>query len=593
MSSIPTLTDRDALARNRRRAGATAADFLHRAAQDEIQERLNEVNRTFTAPAIVAGHDLWSGFLPGAARVADRDLLDLTPAAHDLVIHGLCLHWANDPVGQLIQSLRALRPDGLFIAAMFGGQTLHELRGALAEAESRLTGGLSPRVLPMAEIRDLGGLLQRAGFARRPNSGDIRAGLPDRLVPRPGPAATPAPGLGDHPPGRGSGNGRARSAGQIGPGCLPCGQNPLFPEGNRPEESKMHDGNAPELLTVPHAPASHPRLPKAKIGVLLANLGTPDATDYWSMRRYLGEFLSDRRVIDYSPWLWQPLLQGIILTSRPFRSGANYRTIWNNEANESPLMTITKAQTAKIRDALAAIYGGEVEVDFCMRYGNPSTASKVRAMIEAGCRKILFFPLYPQYAGATVATANDAFFKALLKEKWQPPVRTVPAYFDRDDYIGALAGSVRKAYAAAPEAPQKLLCSYHGLPERYLTQGDPYHCQCHKTTRLLKQSLGWQDSQIATTFQSKFGPEEWLKPYTVKEVARLAREEGIRRIAVIAPAFSADCIETLEEINGEIREAFQHAGGESFTYVPCLNDDPAHIDTLVAVIRENLAGWIA
>ena len=310
------------------------------------------------------------------------------------------------------------------------------------------------------------------------------------------------------------------------------------------------------------------------------------------MRRYLGEFLSDRRVIDYSPWLWQPLLQLIILTKRPFSSGAAYRTIWNKEADESPLMTITKDQTHKIKDAMQARYGDQVMVDFCMRYGNPSTKSKVEAMIEAGCRKILFFPLYPQYAGPTVATANDQFFRILMAAKWQPAARTVAPYFDHPLYIDALAQSVERAYAAAEKTPDLLVCSYHGVPQRYLTEGDPYHCQCQKTTRLLKERLGWDDSQIITTFQSKFGPEDWLQPYTVKEVARLAEEEAKTNIAVIAPAFSADCIETLEEINEEIKESFEEAGGEHFTYIPCLNDDAPHIKALSAVIEENLRGWL-
>ena len=340
-----------------------------------------------------------------------------------------------------------------------------------------------------------------------------------------------------------------------------------------------------------HLPSDHPPVPRAKIGVLLANLGTPDNYDYWSMRRYLNEFLSDRRVIDYSPWLWQPLLQLVILTTRPSKSGAAYKSIWNEEAGESPLLTIAKAQTAAIRDKLGGLYGAEVEVDFCMRYGNPSTASKVREMTAKGCRRILFFPLYPQYAGATTATANDQFFRALMAEKFQPATRTVPAYFDRPSYIEALAQSVERAYAAAEQKPEILVCSYHGVPKRYLMEGDPYHCQCQKTTRLLKERLGWADTDIVTTFQSKFGPEEWLKPYTVEEVARLA-ETGKKRIAVIAPAFSADCIETLEEINEEIKESFEHAGGEAFTYIPCLNAEPAHVDALVETIVDNLKGWI-
>lgn len=341
-----------------------------------------------------------------------------------------------------------------------------------------------------------------------------------------------------------------------------------------------------------HAPADHPKLPKQKIGVLLANLGTPDATDYWSMRRYLGEFLSDKRVIDYPSWKWQPILQGIILTKRPFSSGEAYRSIWNNEAGESPLMTITKEQTAAIAKSVSEVHGDEVMVDFCMRYGNPSTPSKVRAMVEAGCSKILFFPLYPQYAGATVATANDQFFRALMKEKWQPTPRIVAPYFDHPLYIEALAQSVERAYANLDSKPDILVASYHGVPKRYLEEGDPYHCNCQKTTRLLKERLGWADTDIATTFQSKFGPEEWLQPYTVEEVARLAKEDGKKNIAVIAPAFSADCIETLEEINEEIKESFEEGGGETFTYIPCLNADEAHVKALSTIISENLSGWV-
>jgi ferrochelatase len=340
-----------------------------------------------------------------------------------------------------------------------------------------------------------------------------------------------------------------------------------------------------------HAPADHPAVAGEKVGILLANLGTPDGYDYWSMRRYLNEFLSDKRVIDYSAWLWQPLLQLVILTKRPFSSGAAYKSIWNEAAGESPLMTITKDQTAKIKAAMQDRYGDDVVVDFCMRYGNPSTKSKVQEMIAAGCRKILFFPLYPHYAGATSATANDQFFRALMEEKWQPISRTVAPYFDQPLYIDALAQSIERAYALKETKPDILVCSYHGVPERYLMEGDPYHCQCQKTTRLLKERLGWDDTQITTTFQSRFGPEEWLKPYTVEEVARLA-ENGKTRIAVCAPAFSADCIETLEEINEEIWESFEEAGGEDFTYIPCLNDDAPHIKALSAVIEQNLRGWL-
>ena len=341
-----------------------------------------------------------------------------------------------------------------------------------------------------------------------------------------------------------------------------------------------------------HGPSDHPAISAPKVGVLLANLGTPDHYSYWPMRRYLNEFLSDTRVIDYPRWKWQPLLQGIILTKRPFSSGANYKSIWNEELNESPLMTITKQQTAAIAAKMKARYGDQVMVDFCMRYGNPSTKSKVEAMVKAGCRKILFFPLYPHYAGATSATANDQFFRALMDEAWQPTARVVDPYFEQPSYIEALAQSVERGYAALAEKPDILVVSYHGMPKRYLMQGDPYHCQCQKTTRLLRERLGWGEDRITTTFQSVFGPEEWLKPYTVEHVAELAKQ-GKKKIAVIAPAFSADCIETLEEINEEIRESFEHAGGEQFTYIPCLNDDPAHIDALSEVIEQNLAGWVS
>ena len=341
---------------------------------------------------------------------------------------------------------------------------------------------------------------------------------------------------------------------------------------------------------LPHAGADHPKVKFGKIGVLVANLGTPDDYTYWPMRRYLNEFLSDKRVVDIASWKWQPLLQLIILTKRPFSSGEAYKSIWNHDKGESPLLTITKEQTAALKKTMQDKYGENVEVDFCMRYGNPSTKSKVKELIAKGCDKIVFFPLYPHYAGATSATANDEFFRALMDEKWQPSARTVPAYFENEAYIDALAQSVERAYEGI-ERPDVLVCSYHGMPIRYLMEGDPYHCQCQKTTRLLKERLGWADTDITTTFQSVFGREEWLKPYTVKEVARLAKD-GKMKIAVIAPAFSADCIETLEEINEEIKESFEEAGGEQFTYIACLNDEPAHIAALAKIIDENLKGWI-
>ncbi len=344
----------------------------------------------------------------------------------------------------------------------------------------------------------------------------------------------------------------------------------------------------PDTITPNADPNADPNT--GKIGILLANLGTPDGYGYWPMRRYLSEFLSDKRVIDYSAWKWQPLLQLVILSKRPFTSGADYKSIWNVADDESPLMTITKAQTARIAATMQAAHGDQVMVDFCMRYGNPSTESRVRRMIAAGCRKILFFPLYPQYAGATTATANDAFFRALGAEKWQPSARTVDAYHTHPAYIDALAQSVERTYAGLDSRPDILVCSYHGMPKRYVTEGDPYYDHCQATTRLLQARLGWGDDEITATFQSQFGPEEWLQPYTVEEVARLA-QSGKKNIAICSPAFSADCIETLVEIKDEIKESFEEAGGQSFTYVPCLNDDAAHISALCEVIEQNLRGW--
>lgn len=339
-----------------------------------------------------------------------------------------------------------------------------------------------------------------------------------------------------------------------------------------------------------HAPAGHVAQPRAKVGVLVANLGTPDDTSYWSMRRYLNEFLSDKRVVDYPSWKWQPILQLIILSVRPKKSGRAYDSIWNQEANESPLLTITKAQTRKLSALFAERYGENVVVDFCMRYGNPSTESKIKALKAQGCEKIVFFPLYPQYAAPTSATANDAAFRALMKMNWQPSIRTVPAYFDNPAYIEALSNSVREAYSK-DNPPQKLVVSYHGVPERFRDEGDPYYCHCMKSTRLLREALGWDESAIDTAFQSQFGPEKWVGPATVEHVAALAKA-GTDNIAVIAPAFAADCIETLEEINEEIADAFSDAGGKSFTYIPCLNDRDDHMHALFGIIENEAKGWL-
>lgn len=342
-------------------------------------------------------------------------------------------------------------------------------------------------------------------------------------------------------------------------------------------------------MTDAPAPAAAARNPK--VGVVLANLGTPDATDYWSMRRYLNEFLSDPRVIELPRWKWQPILQLIILSKRPKSSGANYDKIWNREENASPLLVITRAQTAAVAAALAERHGDRVMVDFAMRYGNPSTASVIERMAAAGCERIAFFPLYPQYSAPTTATANDEAFRALMTLRRQPAFRTVPDYHDHPLYIAALAASVEDAYAGLGRRPDVLVTSYHGMPERYRDAGDPYFHQCLTTTRLLRERLGFPESEVVVAFQSRFGREEWVKPYTVDEVARLA-QAGKRHIAVMAPAFSADCVETLEEVEGEIRDAFVAAGGESFAYVPCLNAAPAHVEMMVAILEHELGGWL-
>lgn len=354
----------------------------------------------------------------------------------------------------------------------------------------------------------------------------------------------------------------------------------------------MTDAPASSALGRPaHAHPGHPPVQGAKVGVILANLGTPDATDYWSMRRYLNEFLSDRRVIDLPRWKWQPILQLIVLSKRPRSSGANYDKIWDREKDASPLLVITREQTAAVATTMRDRYGDRVIVDFAMRYGSPSTASVIERMARAGCERIVFFPLYPQYSAPTTATANDQAFRALMELRRQPAFRTVPSYHDHPLYIEALAQSVEDAYAGLSRRPDMLITSYHGMPERYLTEGDPYHCQCQKTTRLLRERLGMPEAEVKVTFQSRFGSEEWLKPYTVDEVARLARA-GTRHVAVMAPAFSADCVETLEEVEGEIRDAFMEAGGESFAYIPCLNAAPAHIEMIVSILERELAGWL-
>jgi ferrochelatase len=334
-------------------------------------------------------------------------------------------------------------------------------------------------------------------------------------------------------------------------------------------------------------PADHPEIKPPKVGVLLLNLGTPDAPDYRSMRRYLSEFLSDRRVIETNPLLWQPILQGIILNVRPQKSGANYRKIWDNEAGDSPLRVISRHQAEKLQARL----GAEVVVEFGMRYGNPSTAAALDRLFAAGCRKILLAPLYPQYSAPTTATANDRAFEVLQGMRWQPAVRTLPPYFDEPAYVAALARSIAEGVAALDFEPDAILTSYHGMPKSYFLAGDPYHCQCLKTTRLVAEQLGAPlAGKLMVTFQSRFGPEEWLQPYTDETLMALGAEK--KKVAILAPAFSVDCIETLEELAITGREQFEHAGGEHYAYIPCLNDSDGGMTMLEAVVRKELMGWL-
>jgi protoporphyrin/coproporphyrin ferrochelatase len=336
------------------------------------------------------------------------------------------------------------------------------------------------------------------------------------------------------------------------------------------------------------APADRPPVQAGRIGVLLVNLGTPDATTYWPMRRYLSEFLSDRRVIEWPRAVWLPILQLIVLSTRPQRSGRAYASIWNRERDESPLRTFTRSQADKLAEALA---GKEVLVDWAMRYGRPPIGERLEALKQRDCDRILIFPLYPQYSASTTATVNDVAFDALKSMRWQPAIRTVPAYYDEPVYIEALAQSVEGHLAGVGFEPEVVIASYHGLPVSYVRKGDPYERQCLETSRLLVERLGWPQARLMTTFQSRFGPEEWLQPYTEDAVADLARK-GVKRLAVINPGFVADCLETLEEIAVQAGETFREHGGERFTHIPCLNDSPAGMRVVEAMVRRELQGWL-
>jgi len=336
-------------------------------------------------------------------------------------------------------------------------------------------------------------------------------------------------------------------------------------------------------------PADHPPVRIGKVGVLLVNLGTPDGTNYAPMRRYLKEFLSDRRVIEWPRAIWYPILHGIVLNTRPKKSGAAYAEIWNHERNESPLRTFTRAQGEKLAGALSE--HEHVVVDWAMRYGQPSIETVTKSMMERGCDRIVMFPLYPQYSATTTATVNDKFFEALMKMRFQPAIRTVPSYHDEPVYIEALARSIETHLASLDFEPEVVIASYHGIPQSYFQRGDPYHCHCQKTSRLLRERLGWDEKKLMNCFQSRFGPEEWLQPYTDKTVEKLAKE-GVKSIAVFNPGFVSDCLETLEEIAGEAGEIFHEAGGTNFTHIPCLNDTEEGMAVIETLVRRELAGWV-
>ena len=345
----------------------------------------------------------------------------------------------------------------------------------------------------------------------------------------------------------------------------------------------------PRDISAEAFPPDHPKVHFGKVGVLLVNLGTPDGHDKKNMRKYLKEFLSDRRVIETPRIIWWPLLNGIILNTRPKKSGALYASIWNEEKNESPLRTFTRSQAEQLAERMSK--EDNLVVDWAMRYGNPSIESRLKVLQEQGCERIVVFPLYPQYAAATTATVNDKTFEALMKMRWMPALRTVPPYHDDPAYIEALAKSIKAQLESLDFEPEHIVASYHGIPKSYFDKGDPYHCQCLKTSRLLKEHMGWAEGYLLSTFQSRFGPEEWLQPYTDETVERLAKE-GIKRIAVVNPGFAADCLETLEEIDGEVREEFIDNGGEHFAHIPCLNDGKEGMDLIETIVRRELLGWI-
>jgi ferrochelatase len=326
-----------------------------------------------------------------------------------------------------------------------------------------------------------------------------------------------------------------------------------------------------------------------RIGVLLVNLGTPDSADAKGVRVYLKEFLSDPRVIEDQGLLWKLALNGVILRVRPGRKARDYQKIWNTEKNESPLKTITRSQAEKLAAAIAD--HDHVVVDWAMRYGNPSIASRIEALTAQGCDRLLVAPLYPQYSAATSATVCDEVFRVLGGMRAQPTLRVTPPYYDHPDYIDALAVSIDAHLVNLPFKPESIVASFHGMPQKYVDNGDPYQAQCVATTEALRKRMGLDASKLLLTFQSRFGYDEWLKPYTDKTMEKLAKD-GVRRIAVVTPGFSADCLETLEEIAQENAEIFKHNGGEQFAFVPCLNDSEPGMDMIRQMVLRELQGWI-
>lgn len=345
------------------------------------------------------------------------------------------------------------------------------------------------------------------------------------------------------------------------------------------------------ISSIPGVP-DHPEFKLGRVGVLLVNLGTPDSTSVPDIRRYLAQFLSDRRVIEFNPILWKVILHGIILRIRPPKTAEAYRAIWMTENDESPLRHYTRAGAERLRAHLDP-GAGDVVVDWAMRYGTPSIGDRMRALQAGGCDRILIVPLYPQYAASTTGTVVDEVARTLLDLRWQPAVRTLPAFHDDPAYIEAVATGIERHLAALAWEPEVILASFHGLPKRYLLAGDPYHCHCAKTARLVRERLGMSETRFRLTFQSRFGREEWLRPYTDETIAALARDEGVKRLAVVTPGFVADCVETLEEIDMQGRETFEEAGGTHFTAIPCLNDSDEAIGMLAALTARELGGWWA